>query len=100
MKHFTFYILHFVLICRVCAAEVRTIDGNEWQDMSRMSFGREETRAAFAPFESPSAALDILPWKSSRQICLDSDTAWKFKWSKSPAFRPVGFELPEYDVSK
>jgi len=82
------------------AAEVRTIDGNEWQDMSRMSLGREETRASFAPFESPAAALDILPWKSSRQICLDSDTAWKFKWSKSPAFRPVGFELPEYDVSK
>ena len=22
------------------AAEVRTIDGNEWQDMSRMSLGR------------------------------------------------------------
>ena len=102
-RNFTFFILHFSLLSCACAAEaaeVRTIDGNEWQDMSRMSFGREETRAAFAPFESPSAALDILPWKSSRQICLDSDTAWRFKWSKSPAFRPVGFELPEYDVSR
>ena len=80
-------------------ADERTIDGNEWQDLSRMSLGREETRASFAPFESEQAALAVLPWKSSRQLTLDSDTAWKFKWSKDPDSRPKGFQDPSYDVS-
>ena len=80
-------------------AEERRIDGTEWQDLSRMSLGRENTRAAFAPFADERAALEILPWKTDRQICLDSDTAWKFKWVKEPALRPVGFEKLDYDVS-
>ena len=80
-------------------ASARTIDGNEWQDMSRMSLGREATRASFAPFPDEKSALEILPWKSKRQITLDSDGDWKFKWSKDPASRPVGFERPGYDVS-
>ena len=80
-------------------AEERRIDGTEWQDLSRMSLGREKTRAAFAPFADERAALEILPWKTDRQICLDSDTAWKFKWVKEPSLRPVGFEKLDYDVS-
>ena len=81
------------------AAPERAIDGNEWQDMARTSLGREATRAAFAPFPDEKSALEILPWKSKRQISLDSDIDWKFKWSKDPASRPVGFEKPGYDVS-
>jgi len=80
-------------------AEESRIDGTEWQDLSRMSLGREKTRAAFAPFADERAALEILPWKTDRQICLDSDTAWKFKWVKEPSLRPVGFEKLDYDVS-
>ncbi len=74
-------------------------DGREWEDMTRMSAGREKTRAAFAPFPDEASALEILPWKSARQICLDSGSDWKFKWSKDPASRPRGFENPAYDVS-
>ena len=81
------------------AARESAPDGGEWQDFTRMSFGREPTRAAFAPFADERAALAILPWKSSRQICLDSETEWKFNWVKEPSLRPVGFEKPEYDVS-
>ena len=80
-------------------AQERAIDGSEWQDMSRMSLGREATRASFAPFADEKSALEILPWKSDRQIALDSDSDWKFKWSKDPASRPVGFEKSGYDVS-
>ena len=87
------------LVCCAIAAETRKIDGGEWQDLSRMSLGREKTRAAFAPFADERAALEILPWKTDRQICLDSDGAWKFKWAKDPASRPVGFEKPAFDVS-
>ena len=83
----------------LAASGERVIDGNEWQDLSRMSLGREKTRAAFAPFADERAALEILPWKTDRQICLDSDTAWKFKWVKEPSLRPAGFQDPAYDVS-
>ena len=86
-------------MCATLAGATREIDGNEWQDLSRMSLGREKTRAAFAPFADERSALAILPWKTDRQICLDSETAWKFKWVKDPASRPAGFEKPEYDVS-
>ena len=91
-----------MLVAAACALAVqgeRAIDGNEWQDLSRMSLGREKTRAAFAPFADERAALEILPWKTDRQVCLDSDTAWKFKWVKEPSLRPVGFEKLDYDVS-
>ena len=74
-------------------------DGREWEDCSRMSFGREKTRASFAPFANEKRALEILPWKTDRQLSLDSETAWKFKWSKDPASRPAGFQNPDYDVS-
>ena len=83
----------------VGSAAALTIDGNEWQDLTRMSAGREKTRASFAPFPDEQSALAILPSQTPRQICLDSVTAWKFKWSKDPASRPVGFEKPSYDVS-
>ena len=74
-------------------------DGREWEDLTRTSHGREPTRAAFAPFPDEKSALEILPWKTPRQISLDSDTAWKFKWSKDPQSRPAGFQKPSYDVS-
>ena len=85
--------------CVIAAQAERIIYGSEWQDLSRMSLGREKTRAAFAPFADERAALEILPWKTDRQICLDSDTAWKFRWVKEPSLRLAGFQDPAYDVS-
>ena len=73
--------------------------GKEWKEPENLSFGREERRAAFSSFDTLESALKILPEFSERTISLDSDTAWKFKWSKDPASRPVGFEKPDYDVS-
>ncbi|MCR5414245.1 MAG: DUF3472 domain-containing protein [Kiritimatiellae bacterium] len=73
--------------------------GTEWKEPENLSFGREERRSAFSSFDTLESALKILPEYSERTITLDSDTAWKFKWSKDPALRPVGFEKPSYDVS-
>ena len=73
--------------------------GTEWKEPENLSFGREERRAAFSSFDTLESALKILPEFSERTISLDSDTAWKFKWSPDPASRPVGFEKPSYDVS-
>ena len=73
--------------------------GTEWQDNQALSYGKEPTRAAFSSFSTIKDAQKILPEYSDRPLSLDSDTAWKFKWSKDPASRPVGFEQPGYDVS-
>ena len=73
--------------------------GTEWKEPENLSFGREERRAAFSGFDTLESALKILPEFSERTISLDSETAWKFKWSPDPASRPVGFEKPAYDVS-
>ena len=80
-----------------CAATAPT--GTEWKEPENLSFGREERRAAFSSFDTLESALKILPEFSERTISLDSETAWKFKWSPDPASRPAGFEKPEYDVS-
>ncbi|MBO7683761.1 MAG: discoidin domain-containing protein [Kiritimatiellae bacterium] len=73
--------------------------GSEWKEPENLSFGREARRSAFSSFDTLESALKILPEFSERTISLDSDTAWKFKWSPDPASRPVGFEKPDYDVS-
>ena len=73
--------------------------GDEWQDNQALSFGKEPTRAAFVPFSTLEGALGILPRYSDRQVSLDSDTAWRFNWSKDPASRPADFFKPDYDVS-
>ena len=73
--------------------------GTEWKEPENLSFGREERRAAFSSFDTLESALKILPEFSERTVSLDSETAWKFKWSPDPASRPAGFEKPDYDVS-
>ena len=92
-------ILAVAALFSACSVFALEPDGREWEDLTRMSQGREKTRASFAPFADEASALAILPWKTDRQICLDSETAWKFNWSKDPASRPVGFQKPDYDVS-
>ena len=92
-----------VTVCTVAAAprsDGRSAPtGTEWKEPENLSFGREERRAAFSSFDTLENALKILPEFSERTISLDSETAWKFKWSPDPASRPVGFEKPDYDVS-
>ena len=97
MKKIAAYSLAMFAPCAVAFAAEPT--GTEWKEPENLSFGREERRAAFSSFDTLESALKILPEFSERTISLDSDTAWKFKWSPDPASRPVGFEKPSYDVS-
>lgn len=89
----------FIAIAPVSALFAAQPTGTEWKEPENLSFGREERRAAFSSFDTLGNALKILPEFSERTVSLDSDTAWKFKWSKDPASRPAGFEKPGYDVS-
>ena len=97
MKKIAAYSLAMFAPCVVAFAAQPT--GTEWKEPENLSFGREERRSAFSSFDTLESALKILPEFSERTISLDSDTAWKFKWSPDPASRPVGFEKPSYDVS-
>ena len=74
--------------------------GDEWQDNQALSFGREAVRASFSSFSTLEGALKILPRCSDRQVCLDSDSDWRFNWAKDPDSRPKDFYKPEYDVSE
>ena len=73
--------------------------GTEWEDHTKLSFGKEAPCAAFASFASVEAAKAIRPESCSRRLCLDSETAWRFSWSRKPEERPAGFQDPSYDVS-
>ena len=97
MKKIAAYSFAMFAPCAVAFAAQPT--GTEWKEPENLSFGREERRATFSSFDTLESALKILPEFSERTISLDSDTAWKFKWSPAPASRPVGFEKPDYDVS-
>ena len=97
MKKIAAYSLAMFAPCAAALAAQPT--GTEWKEPENLSFGREERRAAFSSFDTLESALKILPEFSERTISLDSETAWKFKWSPNPASRPVGFEKPDYDVS-
>ena len=97
MKKIAAYSLAMFAPCAVAFAAQPT--GTEWKEPENLSFGREERRAAFSSFDTLESALKILPEFSERTISLDSDIAWRFKWSPDPASRPVGFEKPSYDVS-
>lgn len=73
--------------------------GREWEQEQNLSYNKEPARAWAFSFTTTDSAKKILPWFSTRWLSLDSSTDWKFKWSKDPASRPVGFQNPDYDVS-
>ena len=102
-KELTQFMASAIAVLGVAAATSPSLaaapTGTEWKEPENLSFGREERRAAFSSFDTLESALKILPEFSERTISLDSETAWKFKWSPDPASRPVGFEKPDYDVS-
>ena len=73
--------------------------GLEWEQEQNLSYNKEPARAWAFSFRDVEAAKKVLPYGSSRWLSLNSETAWKFKWSKDPASRPVGFQEPSFDVS-
>ena len=73
--------------------------GSEWEDCQNLSLGKLPSRAWFGSFPSVEEAKAIRPELSPRCRVLDSETDWRFKWSRRPSERPAGFERPDYDVS-
>ena len=80
--------------------EVAAPTGLEWEQEQNLSLNKEPARAWAFSFKDTEAAKRILPRYSTRWQSLNSKTEWKFKWSKDPSERPIGFQNPDYDVSK
>jgi len=74
--------------------------GTEWQDCHALGEGRLAPRAWFGHFPDVESAKAVRPERSPWQISLDSETAWRFRWSRRPSDRPVGFADPAFDVSE
>ncbi|MCQ2158814.1 MAG: DUF4981 domain-containing protein, partial [Bacteroidales bacterium] len=89
---------HFVLTAiTAISLGITAPDGTEWQNPENLSLGKEAAHAWFFSFKDLESARKVLPENSSYWKSLDGD--WKFKWSPSPAKRPVGFQAVEYDVT-
>ncbi len=91
-------LLAFATACAF-AQETRFIDGDEWQDNQRLSLGKEPARAAFSSFQDEKSALKILPEYAPRQLSLDSEKAWKFRWAPDPSQRDMTFYKENFDAS-
>ena len=73
--------------------------GDEWENETKLHFGKESPSAAFASFPSVEEAKAIRSELCSRRVCLDSEDDWRFSYVERPEDRPVGFENPSFDVS-
>ena len=87
-----------VALC-VLAVAASGFGREAWEDETRLAENRLPPRAWFGSFPDVASARAIRPELSPRRLCLDSETAWRFAWSRRPSERPVGFEKPGYDVS-
>ncbi|MGS2588987.1 glycoside hydrolase family 2 TIM barrel-domain containing protein [Streptomyces hebeiensis] len=73
--------------------------GDEWDARPRVfQINREEARTRLVPYGSVTDAVrgrrvEESPYYRS----LNGD--WRFRWSKNPELRPVGFHAPDYDDS-
>ena len=72
--------------------------GDEWNNPENIAFNKEQPRAWFFSFDNMENARKVLPEYSCYWKSLNGK--WKFNWVPVPEERPVGFECPEYDVSK
>ena len=67
------------------------------EDPSMVEENKLQARATFYTASSEGAVSADTPSYGDRYLNLDG--TWKFKWSRSPEERPVGFEAKGYDVS-
>lgn len=90
-------LLAAVLTPCLTAADPNSRPVPEWRNPEIIAVNREPARAFFVPFESADLAISGDPAGSRYHQQLDGH--WKFHWSKRPADKPSGFQLPAFDDS-
>jgi beta-galactosidase len=73
-------------------------DRPDWENPGVFAIGKEPARATGFPFESRAKAIAGHRTKSDRFLLLTGP--WRFFFSPSADALPVGFEKPEFDVSR
>ena len=73
--------------------------GTEWESEQELGLNKLPPRAWFGHFPDTESAKGILMQASPWHKFLDSETEWRFKWTKNPKDRPADFHRPDYDVS-
>ena len=73
--------------------------GTEWESEQELGLNKLPPRAWFGHFPDTEGAKKILMQESPWHRFLDSETEWRFKWTKCPKNRPTDFYKVDYDVS-
>lgn len=73
--------------------------GTEWESEQELGLNKLPPRAWFGHFPDTESAKKILMQESPWHRFLDSETDWRFKWTKCPKNRPTDFYKVDYDVS-
>ena len=69
--------------------------GNEWQDETLLSLGKDAPRARSIPFPDPEAARQGDEAASPFRLCLNG--TWRFHWAGHPDRRPREFHRADFD---
>ena len=95
------------MFCRLFAVFVLVVasshakdapSGSEWQEERNLSWNKEKPRAGFMTFPDAASAKAIA--RENSPFFQSLDGSWKFNWVGNPAERPIGFQVPVFDVSK
>ena len=87
-----------VLCLIVWSGSCHASASESWNNLEVLHENREPSRATMMVYQSPEAALAYDRNQSSWFQSLNG--TWSFKWVRSPADRPVGFERVDYDTRK
>lgn len=69
----------------------------EWQDPGVFDVNKERPHATLMPFEDEAAALSKKRRESVFYKSLNGTL--KFHWVRKPSDRPLGFQMPQYDIA-
>ena len=73
--------------------------GTEWENEQWLSGGKLAPHAWMGHFPDAKSARGVLMEASPWHAFLDSETEWRFKWTKAPKDRPTDFYKVDYDIS-
>ena len=96
MTHFRLAALMAVLSLQNGAFQAQTLLPYV-EDPAMVEENKLPARTTFFTTSKPDEASADAPSYGDRYLSLDG--TWKFKWSRTPEERPVGFEAPKFDVS-
>ena len=72
--------------------------GTEWKSPELTAYHKADSKAWFFSFNNADEARKVLPEFSPYVVRLDGE--WSFCWSLDSDHRPIGFQSPDYDITR